>query len=435
MRKAIITVNKNEIDVSSKSAILFGASSIAINVLGLCDIYCVKHIVDTDVDKWGTYCKINGDFLKIESPDILNSLNPNEYYICIFTRNYKDEIKNTIKRITNNDYIIVDNESSYFWSYDSIDELFEQDLYVRKKLLELRIVNTKEYVDEIKETLDSLKSEISWYQPFKKGHKLCVKCIGISGEYIICINSNENKVPSKEWHETMINPKCEIAIKEVIKKLQFMKDITLYANDKFYIQKFCSQNVDYSSLKIRKIVLEKISELHSKVFNLNGVNANPFVRYKLLYDSLNSEFRQKICKITSCIDLYKTLMLDRKYVLSHGDLHHGNIVFENDKCHFIDWEFLCYSYEYYDVCRFLFYSQIDEFSPDNNIYDQNMLDLYKMLPTYILFYKSDYNDNDIRDAYMMLFLCEGIELLLRLTRKQKNALELIPIIEKHYNLI
>lgn len=163
--------------------------------------------------------------------------------------------------------------------------------------------------------------------------------------------------------------------------------------------------------------------------------ANPFKRYTLLEKKLCGEIRKKIHRITVQIDKYQTYYVGNKLVLSHGDCHHGNVVFDEGKCVLIDWEFLCYTYEYYDVCRFLFYSQIDEFSSDSIIYEIKIQELYSTLSEILRFYKTKLDDKEIRDAKIMLFLCEAIELLLRLARKQKNAMELIELIEKHILLI
>lgn len=433
MRNAYLIIDDKEIDISEKKAIVFGAGANAITVCDSCNIENVLYIIDNDEKKWGRYCKVSSSFVKICSPDILKSLNSYENYICIFTEIYKEEIKKSIKSITDIDYMIIDSEKMHFWKYDSIDELFEQDFYVRQKLVDLRISNVSEYLCRIKKELNRI-DEIIWYMPIKKGHKLCIKCIGKTRDYLVSLGSKASRNAHDNWHDALSNPIMEISINTVTRKLDLMKDITYYDDGEIIIQKFCSQNVDFKSVEIRKCVLEKIVKIHDKKIDLD-VKANPFKRYELMADKLDGDKKAKIRIINDKISEYKKYYVEKRFVLSHGDLHHGNIVFNDEKCVLIDWEFLCYTYEYYDVCRFLFYSQIDEFSSNNTIYESSMQELYGMLPFYLMYYKSEIDENEIRDAKIMLFLCEIIELLLRFNRRQKNAVELIPIIEEHISLI
>jgi thiamine kinase-like enzyme len=136
-------------------------------------------------------------------------------------------------------------------------------------------------------------------------------------------------------------------------------------------------------------------------------------------------------KIDSIIKKNETEQ-ENAVVFSHGDLHPGNIVFDNGQCFFIDWELMCMTNAMYDVCRFLFYSQIDEFGSDMKEYDKEISSLYSSMDKYLdFYYERNCSSRELAEAKNMLFLCEGIELLLRIKRNQEHSEEMIKIVEEH----
>lgn len=432
MRRVVFINDKKEIDITEKKAIIWGAEIKSFNEFDSLNVYDEAIIVDNDETKWGKYCIIKGKIVEIYSPEILRSLNSNDYYILVLIEKYKKEIKKQIAQISTGAYLVIDNITDVIIKYDEIEDLLCNDYYSRQKLINLRISDMCKFIHKIKTDLDELKDEIESYVPIKKGHKLCIKCIGKKQDYVLGIKTKASRGVRHSWNEAVGNPGNVNIIEKAVRENRLLQDITFFEDEEIYIQKCCFQNVDFSSDEIRKSVLIKIAELHDKKIELD-IKACPFDRYTdLIVGIRNNVNLNTINKaVAFCEDSYG----GKGLVLSHGDCHHGNIVFDGDKCILIDWECLCYTYEYYDVCRFLFYSQIDEFSDDIELYEEQMEELYNNLPKYVKYYKNSATDMDIDDSKKMLYLCEAIELALRINRGQGRTDEMVSVIEKHFSLI
>ena len=64
-----------------------------------------------------------------------------------------------------------------------------------------------------------------------------------------------------------------------------------------------------------------------------------------------------------------------------------------------------------------------------------MQELYHKMREYIHYYKNEINLCDIKNSKIMLFLCEAIELMLRISKRNTNVIDMIPIVENHITLV
>lgn len=433
--KGHILIEDNEIDISKRQPILWGVSWKSVRLCDETGMNDFAYIVDNDISKQGQLIKIGGMVKRIESPKILEILTPNKYFICLFTENHNAEIRNYIENFLGVGYLILDNTRNFVRSYDSLFELMTQDYFIINKTLELNIYSEiPYYIKQIEKEIKKIDANFQYFEPIKKGHKLIIKAVGEKETVVISISSNSSRIPSSTWHDTLSDLGNSIEIFSANRNIPMLSELTYYVDKNgLLIQKYCADKRNFKDDVIRKKVLQKLRALHDFNYDIQ-IKADPIKRFECLYMTLNFDTKNKLKRIQDCIQKYKRQIMTCPVVLSHGDFHHGNIVFDQDECFFIDWEYLCMTYEYYDVCRFLYYSQMDEFSDDNILYDREVMELYYRAEKYISFYKS-VTVKDIIIFKRMLFLCEGIELILRINRKQHNAEELIDVVEKHIGLV
>ena len=264
MRRVVFINDKKEIDITEKKAIIWGAEIKSFNEFDSLNVYDEAIIVDNDETKWGKYCIIKGKIVEIYSPEILRSLNSNDYYILVLIEKYKKEIKKQIAQISTVAYLVIDNITDVIIKYDEIEDLLCNDYYSRQKLINLRISDMCKFIHKIKTVLDELKDEIESYVPIKKGHKLCIKCISKKQDYMLGIKTKASRGVRHSWNEAVGNPGNVNIIEKAVRENRLLQDITLYEDEEIFIQKCYFQNVDFSSDEIRKSVLIKIAELHDK---------------------------------------------------------------------------------------------------------------------------------------------------------------------------
>lgn len=439
MLKTFYVMNQKDIDITERKAILYGICYDAMLISDQIGIQKYEYVIDSDSRKWGNFVKISGRLHQIVSPDVLGDLVVENYYICIFTKKYNNEIKKYIWDRFKKEFLYIENPNQLTLAYHSVKELFEKDVYTISKCVDLNIVrDINKMVFQINEAMKNIGKIPYYYLPMKKGRKVLIKAFCKDETLIIGLLSRTSKIPYLEsWYgrnADVQNDKYEFIAHQ--KNSELSSNITYYSSYKngLIIQKYCSQKIDFKSNEIVGKILNEIKRMHSTTVTV-AVYTYPFKRFTELFFSLDKRYQDKLVGIMQILQRYENDFSNCKLVLSHGDLHPGNIVFDNNHPVFIDWECICMTYKWYDVCRFLFYSQIDEYSSDNEYYEKSIFLLYKNIGKILLYYDNEISVNQILEAKKMLFLCEAVELCLRLNRHQEGAEHLIAEIENHINLI
>lgn len=163
-----------------------------------------------------------------------------------------------------------------------------------------------------------------------------------------------------------------------------VKEIRLYENNQnnLILPKLVDSYVSYDYCLI---VLEKINgktlsnqrnnynthlshnrrlEIAKKVLNIKNININYELESNYSRKEKLDKYLEKSKKYISkniylkINSLYKILSKESKLVISHGDLIPTNIIIDKDEVKFIDWEYISYMPEYYDLTNFLLFSKV-----------------------------------------------------------------------------
>ncbi len=440
MLKIFFCNEQYEMEITERKAILYGVCHNAMLISERLGIQKYEYVMDSDPGKWGHFVRISGKLCKIVSPDILVELIAENFYICTFTERNNDKIKKYIQDRFKKDFLIIDNPNQFSFGYESLKELFEKDIYTISKCIELNLVREiQNLISQIDEALECIGKLPYCYVPIKKGKKILVKAIcGIDEALTIAVLSRSGKIPyPKSWYGRAVDVRNdEYEFIAYQKDIGLSSDITYYSKYEkgLLIQKYCSQNVNFRSNEVIHKILNEARRIHDIDLTV-PIYTYPFKRFSSLFLGLDKGYQEKLAEIKQALQKYENDFLECKLVLSHGDLHPGNIVFDMGNPVFIDWELICMTYEWYDVCRFLFYNKIDEFSSDVEQYETIIVKLYEDIGELLHYYDNVISTVQILEAKKILFLCEAVELCLRLNRHQECTEQLITKIEKHISLI
>ncbi len=429
----------NSIEITERQPILYGVCHNAMVVSDQLGIQEYAYVIDSAPGKWGHFVKIGRGLYQIVSPDILGDLDVENYYICTFTEKYNEEIRKYIQHRYKKGFLYIDNPKQLAFGYTSLGELFENDIYTISKCIELNVFrDIKRRISQISEVLETLGKVPCYYMPLQKGRKILIRAICTDEVLMLTICSSSSKIPYlQSWYGNAKDVR-----NEEYEFIAYNNDIGWSSNITYYsdygkgllIQKYCSQQMDFKSNVVRSKILQEIRRIHSTGVTV-PIYTYPFKRFASLFLTLDKVYQEKLYRIRQFLCEYEKDFSSCRFVLSHGDLHPGNIVFDADCSIFIDWECICMTYEWYDVCRFLFYSQIDELSSDMKQYEEEMLELYENVGMLLHYYDNEISSVQIVQAKKILFLCEVIELCLRISKHQASTERLIDIIENHISLI
>ncbi len=109
----------------------------------------------------------------------------------------------------------------------------------------------------------------------------------------------------------------------------------------------------------RKNIINSV--LNIKKITINGNLDNSYNRKERLEKYLEAS-KIFISKITyNKINKIKDIIINEKYdrVVSHSDLISTNIIMDGDRIFFIDWEFISYKPQFYDLIYFLLFSKVN----------------------------------------------------------------------------
>lgn len=115
----------------------------------------------------------------------------------------------------------------------------------------------------------------------------------------------------------------------------------------------------YLTKRQRKNIIDSV--LNIKNITISGNFDNNYNRQEKLekYLTASKPFISKIAY--NKIEKLKNIIINEKYnrVLSHSDLISTNIMINDNKVIFIDWEFISYKPKYYDLIYFLLFSKVN----------------------------------------------------------------------------
>ncbi len=191
----------------------------------------------------------------------------------------------------------------------------------------------------------------------------------------------------EKQRDNIINDKYFTKVGKNTDKLFFdnlVKEIRLYENNQN--NSILPRLVDsYISDNYCLIVLEKINgktlsnqrnnynthlshnrrlEIAKKVLNIKNININYELESNYSRKEKLDKYLEKSRKYISkniylkINSLYNILSKESKLVISHGDLIPTNIIIDKDEVKFIDWEYISYMPEYYDLTNFLLFSKV-----------------------------------------------------------------------------
>ncbi len=442
MRAIEIFSNGKWNDVTSKTAVLYGIGGGLASWWRKAQVPTISLLVDGDSAKWGQEVQIGGAIHEIKNPIVLRDLDPGTYFILVPGQNYVSERLADVQRFCETPSVLIARGDDVRYVYETLSEMLLLDPIIHEKVMEQACSrNLQAYIDKFNSIINKSLGSISInrFIPIRRGHKISFSFgnseklwfCGIRGE--ICLNLSE----TVGWRPNDANLENLAKIYKVRKEYAIEKELTLYEDqDGFLLQHYANDIVDYHSEAVRYQVLQKLRSLHDLPIRLD-ITMEIVRRYK--YEMARIKHRSdEIPEWISGIDKRMQSVIevlsrtDWKKTLCHGDFHHGNIVGLEGKIYFIDWDFMCESDPFYDICRFLYYSSIEEHDNDTHRYDKATSELYNKLPTYLdIYYKRPCTLTERKHAFGMLLFCECVELFLRVLRRQDGTDDVAKILEKH----
>lgn len=198
--------------------------------------------------------------------------------------------------------------------------------------------------------------------------------LGLTNDIYFC-EANNNKyivnVPKKDV-------KALIRAQEYPKILALINKTGLDVEEVFYDDKTGIRITKYLDIetygqctKTNKhlMAIKKLKEFHRQEFKI-GVEFNPYQKYL--------SFKNKITKQLINYQDYDDIWLlyhsiNNKHILCHNDLVDGNILFDEDRCYLIDWEYAKDNDPLFDLMSFITENNINNPLIREEIY-QNYFD-------------------------------------------------------------
>jgi hypothetical protein len=185
--RILVKFNDTYTDVTNMNAVLYGVSLWAFDTFICSGILNLKHIIDKDPTKIGSYVKLDGKYYQVESPDILKDLDSSENYICLFTKRWHGEIRADIERIVNGGgKFITATRRDVRHSYSSLRDMFDYDGYCRE-MLNCFYRRSSWMTDRISTIIKQLELDVRLYMPiaYIGASKLNILLLSDSGNYVI----------------------------------------------------------------------------------------------------------------------------------------------------------------------------------------------------------------------------------------------------------
>ena len=435
--KIVIIKEGIELDISDRTAVIYGAGLKAIELIEQKPIIKISHIVDKDPNKWGKNIQLANSIFEIESPDVLRELSNAEHYIVISSELYYEEMLEDILRIIQVDFIICKKKEIGIL-YDNIFELLMCDSYMQfcgtydhNTLLFPNFINR--FRNIIEEQLQGLN--IKFYKPVCDGHsvqfifgsdeeKYVFKCPGIYS------SSGDNRFQDKIFHQ-----KSYMECVYKVKMRQNLDELLIYEDSAgFMLLHYADEKLDFTRQDAVEQVLKKIHKIHQiKDIAPEGRPIQmAYYRSKMgLEDYFSSvklqQLDNSVCKVIDWM-----VINSNEQVLSHGDLHYKNIVGRNQKPYFIDWECMQMAHPMKDVITFLgSIAGLDAVINSNPMgesqYPKKMNNLYECLKKDLMvYYGRTCEKSEYCYAYAMMIVQQTKDLYARLRRfKGENDVDYI----------
>lgn len=438
-RRTIVNNNGQIIDITEKRIILYGAGQGAIEYCDTLQLENIEYVVDSDRSKKDTNIQLFNRTYAIHSPDKILELNMDDYCIVISSHKYAESIKADICKLIGDRLLIIEDWNKIGYVYDCLTDMFLCDPFVQKKIVEQHAsTRLKAYINKVlriaKENIDT--EQIMFFYPLKQGHRI-VFILGSENKQYVCMLPGVFSELKKEsgWRISATNTEVKNEIFEIKKRLINNDKLTIYEDEEgFVLQHYAGDKLEFRSKDIRKKILCQLRKVHLSDLKVT-ISVDVTERYTYLCKKISNGYEQ-FSQISNRVEqLIKNILCDMRQEsksLCHGDFHHGNIVGWKNDIFFIDWEFMCMADSMYDVCRFLYYSTIDENSIEIEKYGEAMEQLYRNIHCFLeMYYGRLPEKEEVMHARRMLLFCEAIEFCLRILREQERTRMMGELVCKH----
>lgn len=131
---------------------------------------------------------------------------------------------------------------------------------------------------------------------------------------------------------------------------------------------------------------DKYEKVINRIKQFHSLNIDTNLKFDLIkkYNNILLNINNKLFdyeKYKKIIDDYQKL--NQKLIISHNDIVDGNVLYTNEKCLLIDYEYASLNYEYFDLVSLL---------SENNIYDTDIRN-----NIYNLYFEKDINEQQLKD--------------------------------------
>jgi thiamine kinase-like enzyme len=172
---------------------------------------------------------------------------------------------------------------------------------------------------------------------------------------------------------------------------------------------FCDGKIEYNEDTIMKVI-DEIKKLHMTKCptDIEIGHARTDVRSDLWHFYFNDNELHNP-KLNRIVNIYEKVW-ENKYplVISHNDVHRGNIVRKDEMIYLIDWDCVSMNDELTDICGFLRSCKVEVFNESNPAkYDNDAQELYNSIEKYIeYYYGRKCTTAELKLAYEDIFIFE-----------------------------
>ena len=338
-------------DITNRKFILWGCGKYILEFTH--DLQMENFVVlDSDKSKHGKEVVLNNKRYVINSLDVLNQFNANEYYIVITVLN--EEIVNEIKELIYN--MFPDWKDSFCESiylrreYSDITSACICDPFIHKKIHEGRVsIRLPEYIEEAQNILESNLGSVN---------KMFFSVVKRSSRIIFLVNF-ENSIYFlhfpyyKGYYYSEENVKQNY---EIRKRLHLNEDIVLYEDERgFILSRYMKSYNDFSDPNVAQKVLDKIKVIHNcheKIGVTMAIHKGVEGLEKKIMRGGNEKSSKWFLKFHNIV-IPETKNYNERLI--HGDLSYGNVLYNDEHMEIIDWTYMQMGDPMADVCLFFYF--------------------------------------------------------------------------------
>ena len=420
--RSVLKQEDYEIDVSERKVILFGSGK-GCYYLKPQLFSDIEYVVDSNEDKQGrSICFYDREYV-ISSPDLLSTLNPDEYYIVITALSDEGILSirkcilncETDKPFLTAQYVFDYGKSNLSFWYDSMESMLLCDSNMHRRIeLYYQPAFQIDYINRFHKALTVVFGDdrVEGVCPVRLGYGLVFVFLMRGGRYLFKVPKVKSRIcliEDEKPDNIYIDRKV---ISHSLSDYGSEEKIVIYEDDSgCQIQRagISGDEVIWTDPMI-KMVLEKIHSLHNtgkKIpiqSEIIGYVERPRLALsKMGYTPWTDRLKCIEDQASYFYELYKHMTFDS--VLSHADLGTYNIVICDDAITFIDWEAISMQDPLYDICKFINTTGIGATDLKNRFREYLTIGL-----------GSSVTDTDYTRACRLLLICAWFELMFEIEK-------------------